>query len=82
MGSNLLDNIANTFEQYSIPKQAWTDSTVCLYWLKGIEQYKQFVSNRIWKIKEKRIEFIYVPTSENPADIGSRGTNALQDNKK
>ena len=82
MVGNLLDNIGNTLEQYSITKQAWTDSTVCLYWLKGIEQYKQFVSNRIWKIKEKRIEFRYVPTSENPTDIGSRGTNALQDNKK
>ena len=82
MVTNLLDNIANTLEQYTITKQAWTDSTVCLYWLKGIEQYKQFVSNRIRKIKEKKIEFRYVPSGENPADIGSRGTNNLQENGK
>ena len=80
--SNLLDNMANTLELYSITKQVWTDSTVCLYWLKRIEQFKKFVSNRKRKIKEKKVEFGYVPTSENPADKGSRGTSALQDNKK
>eukprot|EP00794_Sanderia_malayensis_P010615 gene10617-biopygen7759 len=48
----------------------------------GKDQYKQFVSNRIKKIKEKGAEFRYVPTNENPADIGSRGANSLRGSKK
>ncbi len=53
---------------------ARTDSTVCLQWINGQGNYKQFVSNRVKKINEEKIEWRYVPTHENPADIGSRGT--------
>jgi hypothetical protein len=53
---------------------AWTDSTVCLQWINGQGNYKQFVSNRVKKINEEKIEWRYVPTQQNPADIGSRGT--------
>ena len=36
--------------------------------------YKQFVANRIKKILEKGyIQWRYVPTNENKADIASRG---------
>ena len=37
--------------------------------------YKQFVVNRVSKILEKEyIKWYYVPTKQNPADIGSRGS--------
>ena len=52
----------------------WTDSIVCLQWINGQGNYKQFVSNRVKKINEEKIEWRYVSTHENPADIGSRGT--------
>ena len=52
----------------------WTDSTVCLQWINGQGNCKQFVSNRVKKINKEKIEWRYVPTHENPADIGSRGT--------
>ena len=52
---------------------AWTDSTVCLQWINGQGNYKQFVSNRVQKINQEKIEWRYVPTHQNPADIGSRG---------
>ena len=32
---------------------AWLDSSVALHWIRGTRKYKQFVSNRVHKIKEK-----------------------------
>ena len=50
------------------------DSTVALHWINGEGSYKQFVRNRIKKIKEKSyLKWRHVGTKENPADIGSRG---------
>ena len=52
----------------------WLDSTVALHWIKGNGQYKQFVANRVAKIRlYKDIEWRYVPTDNNPADLASRG---------
>ena len=57
----------------------WSDSTV-LYWLQGTETYKQFVANRVTKIQSHEdVGWRYVPSSENPADMGSRGD---QSNKR
>lgn len=82
MLSNLLSNTAKALESLSIVlKQAWTDSTVCLHWIVGMGTYKQFVTNRVRKIKEKGHNWRHVPTSENPADIGSRGFIKLQENE-
>ena len=40
----------------------------------GGSRYKQFVSNRVAKVKEKEfIEWRYVPTELNPADVANRG---------
>ena len=61
---------------------AWSDSTVCLQWIQSQGRYKQFVANRIEKINEKEeIVCKYVPSQENPADIGSRGASDLETNK-
>jgi hypothetical protein len=57
---------------------AWTDSTVCLLWINGQGNYKQFGSNRVKKINEEKIEWRYVPTQQNPADIGSRGAKFVK----
>ena len=44
--------------------------------------YKQFVGNRVNKVREKElVNWYYVPTKENPANIVSRGrliANILQ----
>ena len=53
---------------------SWLDSTVALYWIKGNGEYKQFVNHRVRKIQEKdSIQWRYVSSAENPADLGSRG---------
>ena len=52
---------------------AWSDSTTVLYWLKSRGTYSRFVRNRVDKITEQELDWKYVPTADNPADIGSRG---------
>ena len=75
MAANLLVNVRNALDHLSRPQSfAWLDSTVALHWILGRGQYKQFVSNRVRKIHQHpEIKWRYVPTSENPADLASRG---------
>ncbi len=44
------------------------------HWIRGNGQYKQFVANGAAKIQlNGEIQWRYVPTDENPADLASRG---------
>ena len=46
-----------------------------LCWLNGQGNYNQFVRNRVNKILERSdINWQYVPTRENPANLDSRGS--------
>ena len=86
MATNLLINVRNALDNVPSPKVfGWLDSTVALHWIKGNGQYKQFVANRVAKIQiHKEIEWRYVSTDENPADLASRGAavQSLQDKSK
>ena len=83
MTTNLLQSTSNALAHYPvIAIYAWTDSTVCLHWLQEGVKYKQFVSNRVKKINEKGYIWKYIPSEENPADIGNRGGVNLQANEK
>ena len=75
MAANLLKNVRQALSRFPVIKEiAWSDSTTALHWIKGAGQYKEFVRNRVAKIKEnKDICWRYVDTIHNPADIGSRG---------
>ena len=75
MTSNLANNIKNALVSQNIRNfVAWSDSTVVLHWLRDSGEYKVFVSNRVGKIKQHDyLDWFYVPTKSNPADIGSRG---------
>ena len=60
----------------------WLDSTAALHWVRGNGEYKQFVENRVRKIREHHdVECRHVPSHENPADLGSRGGKADQENQ-
>jgi hypothetical protein len=49
-----------------------------LYWIKGRGNFRQFVFNRVQKIQQHRdVKWHYVPTTENPADLESRGGNIV-----
>ena len=75
MAANLLENALRALSGFPVSKVvAWSDSTVTLHWIKENGQYKQFVKNRVDKIRCKTpITWRYVNTEENPADLGSRG---------
>ncbi len=52
----------------------WLDSTVALHWILGNGQYKQFMANCVRKIcKYAEIQWRYVPTDQNPADMARHG---------
>ena len=75
MSTNLSQNIKNALNNQNVRNfYAWSDSTVVLHWLKDKREYKVFVSNRVAKIREHSyLKWNYVPTRNNPADLGSRG---------
>ena len=76
MAANLATNIKAALKDLNIRSiTGWTDSIVVLHWLRDQESYRIFVENKIKKIlSHEFIEWKYVPTKQNPADIGSRGS--------
>ena len=61
----------------------WTDSTTVLHWINNTHQrHKIFVANRLNIILDSTdaSDWRYVPTSDNPADEGTRGYTASQMN--
>ena len=75
MAANLVENVQRALEGFPVTVlQGWLDSTVALHWINGGGNFKQFVANRVAKIKSNtQLEWRHVPTKENPADLGSRG---------
>ena len=74
MACNLISNVKSSLKNQNAKSvTGWTDSTVVLYWLKGQGSYNQFIRNRVNKILERNdINWQYVSTRDNPADLGSR----------
>ena len=75
MATNLIVNVKNALKDLPEPTiYAWLDSTVALHWILGNGQYRQFVENRLQKIRaHPQIHWRHVPTADNPADLASRG---------
>ena len=78
MLSKLLNHIKSILGDYNIKEyHAWSDSTTVLHWISGKGSWKQFVQNRVNAINTYDfIQWHYVPTDQNPSDIGGRGTYA------
>jgi hypothetical protein len=76
MAKNLVTNVERAIDTMKVVAvHCWSDSTVTLYWINGRGEYRQFVSNRVAKIKEQaHIQWHHVPTDGNPADLGSQGS--------
>ena len=79
IGVRLTEKIKRTFPQ---PEKTilWTDATVVLQWISaGGPRAEIFVKNRLQEICEKArklgIEFRFVPTESNPADIPTKGSS-------
>ena len=58
----------------------WSDSQIVLYWLCSTKELKPFVANRVKKIKglTSLTNWKYCPTSDNPADLLTRGISSQQ----
>ena len=82
MTVNLLTNVREALVGFPVSSlTGWLDSSVALYWINGAGDYKQFVGNRVRKIREHDdVEWRHVPTRDNPADLASRGGPVLQEN--
>ena len=76
MACKLISNVKSALKYQSLRSvTGWTDGTVVLYWLNGQGSCNQFVQNRVNKILERNdINWQYVPTRDNPVDLGSRGS--------
>ena len=75
MATNHVMNTKRALEGLPISRICeWIDSTVVLHWIRGEAEYKQFVQNRVNKIRaQPEISWRHVGTSDNPADLASRG---------
>ena len=67
-------------EQLHLPvnrKFLWTDNQCVLHWIMSKKPLTTFVQNRVKEITAtKDINFRYVITSQNPADLATRGVSA------
>ena len=74
MALNLAINVKAALQRFSVNKVVcWLDSSVALYWILGGGELKQFVGNRVRKIRRhKQVKRRYLPTDQNPADVASR----------
>ena len=68
MATNMATKVREALEGYPVDQvYYWSDSTVALHWIRGRGEYKQFVHNRVCKIRDKNwITWGYVPIKENP----------------
>ena len=76
MAVNLAVNVRDALHGLKIAKdiQCWLDSTVALHWLNDNGEYVTIVANRVNKMKsQENVLWRHVPTSDKPADLGSRG---------
>ena len=72
--AKLQSHVSEALKDMRIDKfHYWSDSTTVLYWLADKGTWSVFVRNRTKKIKElTKGNWQYVPTAENPADLGTR----------
>ena len=65
-------------------KHIWIDSQCVINWINSKRALGTFVENRVKEIKQdKHLKVHYISTTENPADIASRGVRSheLKDNR-
>ena len=54
-------------------KVLWTDSQCTLQWMQSTKPLPVFIANRLKEIKSYKVDFRYVSTEHNPADMATRG---------
>ena len=60
-------------------KHIWIDSQCVINWINSKRALGTFVENRVKEIKQdKHLKVHYISTTENPADIASRGMRSIE----
>ncbi|MEW8544195.1 MAG: hypothetical protein AB2693_11735, partial [Candidatus Thiodiazotropha sp.] len=79
IGSRSLKFVQNELMLDISEKHTWIDSQCVLNWLNSKRTLGTFVENRIKEVKKDRdVNFHYISTTENPADIASRGASVRE----
>ncbi|XP_006817251.1 uncharacterized protein LOC102807024 [Saccoglossus kowalevskii] len=66
-------------DNFNITKRLlWSDNQITLHWLNGRGRQDVFTKNRVLEITSHHQEYRYVPTSQNPADLLTRGISPRQ----
>ncbi|CAF1104794.1 unnamed protein product [Didymodactylos carnosus] len=79
IGSRCLKFVADSLPFPVDEKYLWTDSQCVLHWLHSTKTLSVFVTNRITDIKKfSNVNYRYVSTDCNPADLASRGKSATE----
>ena len=65
---------------FQINTHLWSDSQIVLHWINSNKKLKQFISHRVEEITTlfPATSWHYCPTSENPADLLTRGINSQE----
>ncbi|XP_070573985.1 uncharacterized protein [Ptychodera flava] len=74
--AKLQNNVSKALSNFPITAcHSWVDSTTVLYWLSNHGEWSIFVRKWIKKIDElTESKWRYVPTAENPSNLGTRGS--------
>ena len=74
LGSHLEKFLQQTLQHLPIVVETtdWSDSQVCLAWLRSAQTLKTFVRNRVNMINNYKCSFFFIPTDHNPAAIATR----------
>ena len=76
--SKIMCTVANALSISTSDLYAWSDSTVVLCWLSTTPvKLKSYICNRVIDIIKwiPAMQWRHVPTTENPADVASRGVS-------
>ena len=72
-----LSSISNSIDIKNV--YCWSDSLGSLFWIEGKNKtWKQFIQNRVIKIRKIAAKWRFCPGNKNPADLPSRGIRASE----
>lgn len=79
IGTRCLQFVQKELKMDIAEKHIWLDSQCVLCWLDSNRPLNTFVENRIKEIKQNEdVNFHYIPSKENPADIATRGVSTTE----
>lgn len=79
--ARLIDKIRASVDLTNVQTYLWSDSTITLSWISSpSRKWSVFVANRVGEIQRltELSEWRHVPSSQNPADLLSRGINSRE----